>query len=175
MAKTPFSKFNLKVNASVVPVEFAGITFGVKQYLPLSDKLKFFTEVINESFEDNKNYPNPMRTKLFFVLGVFKYYTDISFTEKQLEDVFKLYDLIFSTGLWEEVVQNIPKAEMREIRRDLNEILDGIYSYSNSVMGVLENVNQNYDMTKLNIQNLTKELPKGEDLALVRDIVTKLG
>ena len=38
-------------------------------------------------------------------------YTNISFTEKQKEDVPKLYDAIYSSGLKDAVMKAIPEAE----------------------------------------------------------------
>jgi hypothetical protein len=60
------------------------------------------TKIINQSLDDN-GYYNPIRVKIFTVLEVVFAYTNLSFTAKQKENIFKLYDQLVSTGIFQEV------------------------------------------------------------------------
>jgi hypothetical protein len=72
-------------------------------------------------------------------------YTNISFTEKQKEDVCKLFDSITSSGLFTAVKDAIPLEEYDNLYYDMNGCVSAIYNYKNSVMGILENITTDYD------------------------------
>ena len=92
MAKPTFAKFGLKVDQSVKKVVFNEQEFEVKQYLPIEEKLELISNIVNNSIDDN-GYYNPMRVYIHTIIEVILAYTNISVTEKQKEDVVKLYDL----------------------------------------------------------------------------------
>ena len=47
MAKVAFSKLGLKVNQDIKTIEFNGQNIEVKQYLPIQDKLRLISNIIN--------------------------------------------------------------------------------------------------------------------------------
>ena len=49
MAKLAFSKLGLKVNNQVVNISYNDNDIEIKQYLPINDKLKLISDVINNS------------------------------------------------------------------------------------------------------------------------------
>ena len=53
MAKPTFAKFGLKVDQSVKKVVFNEQEFEVKQYLPIEEKLKIISDIINNSLDNN--------------------------------------------------------------------------------------------------------------------------
>jgi hypothetical protein len=104
MAKVPFSKLQTTVNNAVKVLSFSNkageeVCFEVKQYLPYKDKIELVSNIINYSIDDN-GYYNPMRVQLYSTLEVVYAYTNLSFTEKQKEDLFKLYDLLVGTNIF---------------------------------------------------------------------------
>jgi hypothetical protein len=104
MAKVAFSKLDTKICDSVCDVCYTNakgenIYYEVKSYLPITDKIELISNVINLSADEN-GYYNPIRIKIFTVLEVVQKYTNLSFTEKQKENPFKLYDLLVSTGIF---------------------------------------------------------------------------
>ena len=124
MAKPTFAKFGLKVDQSVKLVKFNEQEFEIKQYLPVENKLELISEIVNQSIDDN-NFANPARVEIFTIIEIVKGYTNISFTEKQLEDPLKLYDLIVSSELSKLVRDNMCSDEFDFIitttNCDLNE------------------------------------------------------
>ncbi len=68
------------------------------QYLPAQDKYDLLMITLQKSLE-NGAY-NEFKLNLYFELNLVYMYTNISFTEKQREDEFKLYDTLESNGFY---------------------------------------------------------------------------
>lgn len=179
MAKVPFSKLEAKINGSdcintYYNTKGEEIKYEVKQYLPLEEKIDLVQRVINQSVDDNGFY-NPMRVKLYLVLEVVYAYTNLSFTAKQKEDPFKLYDLLVSTGIFYEIVDHIREKDWSEIQENVWKTIENIYAYRNSVMGILENISADYSNLDLDATEIQSKLADPNNMALLRDVLTKLG
>lgn len=173
MAKLAFSKLGLKTNNQVVNIYYNEQTIEVKQYISVNDKLKLISDIINKSVDEH-SFSNPVKVNVFTALGVVEYYTNISFTEKQKEDPVKLYDLIQSNGLLGQILNVIPVEEYGELYRGIQESVDAIYTYRNSVMGILDNVSNDYDNVNVDV-NKTIEQIKNLDHSLLSEVMDKLG
>jgi hypothetical protein len=89
----------LKINSEVKTFDFCGQKVEVPQYLPARDKYDLLMITLQNSFEDG--IYNEFKLNLYFELNLVYMYTNISFTEKQREDEFKLYDNLKSNGFFE--------------------------------------------------------------------------
>jgi hypothetical protein len=174
MAKPTFAKFGLKVDQSVKKVVFNEQEFEVKQYLPIGNKLDLISNIVNNSIDDN-NFANPARIEIYTVIEIVKGYTNISFTEKQLEDVFKLYDLIVSSGLGKLIRENMCSDEFDFITVTVDATIAEIYEYKNSVMGILEAISADYSNLNLDASEIQSKLADPNNMALLKDVLTKLG
>lgn len=179
MAKVPFSKLQAAVDGCVTQITYCDksgkdICYEVKHYLPFREKLEMITKIINQSVDDSGFY-NPMRVKLYTVLEVVYAYTNLSFTEKQKEDPFKLYDLLVSTGIFMDVLKEIAEHDWADIQDNIKTTIDNIYKYRNSVLGILEAVSDDYSNLNLDVNQLQSQLANTENLDLLKDILTKLG
>lgn len=174
MAKLAFSKLGLKVNDLVNPLMFGENTIEVKMYLPLDDKIKLVQTILNNTVDD-KGYYNPIQLEVNKVIEVVTAYTNITFTEKQRENVSKLYDQLISSGLWGALRASIPHSEMEYIDGKLKSLIDNIYQYRNSAAGILENLNVDYEKLDGLSSEIQKNLSDKDNLALVRDVLTKMG
>lgn len=174
MAKISLNKLGLKIDDSVSIVKFNDQDIEVKHYLPVNEKLDLISAVINESADDLKFY-NVGKLEIFKVIEMVKHYTNINFTEKQLEDATKLYDLLDSTGLTSELFAVIPDAEKDFIEDVLFDTVDSIYKYQNSIMGILDIVTTDYKNLNFDVSELQKNISNPENLTLLKDVVTKLG
>jgi hypothetical protein len=174
MAKPTFAKFGLKVDQSVKLVKFNEQEFEVKQYLPVEDKLELISKIVNQSIDDN-NFANPARVEIFTIIEIIKGYTNISFTEKQLEDSLKLYDLIVSTGLDKLVRDNMCSDEFDFIITTTKATIDEIYKYRNSVLGILEAIQADYSNLNLDAMAIHDSLADPDNMGFLRDVLTKLG
>jgi len=180
MAKIAFSKLGLKKNTDVKIIKWNEQEIEVKQYLPIEDKLELVSRVMNQSIDDN-NYFNVARLQMFLVLEITFAYTNISFTDKQKEDLFKLYDLIVSSGLWNEIwsCRNedsaLPVDEYTDIYSWIHEMMTNIYEYKNSALGIMQAITADYENLNFDSQQIRDNLSNPENLTLVKDVLTKLG
>ena len=174
MAKISFTKFGLKPNNEIQQIEFNEQTIEVKQYLPVEEKLELITNVLELSHDSN-NFSNPIKVQVYTALEMIDKYTNISFTEKQKENPTKLYDLLNGNGLLEKIIKAIPQIEYDEVITGVYNTIDAVYTYQNSVLGILENISQDYSNVKFDVSEIQKQLAETENLGLIKDIVTKLG
>ena len=174
MAKVSLNKLNLKIDNSISTLKFNEQDIEVKQYLPINEKLDMISTIINESADETRFY-NVGKLDVFETIELIKHYTNITFTDKQLEDIPKLYDLVVSTGLYDMIYEAIPEIETVCVHKVLMDTVDSIYKYQNSVFGVLEAVTTDYENLKFDTAELQKNISNPENLTLLKDIVTKLG
>ena len=174
MAKLAFSKLGLKVNDTVNPLMFGENNIEVKMYLPLEDKITLVQTILNNTVDDN-GYYNPIQLEANKVIEVTAAYTNLSFTEKQRENIYKLYDQLVSSGFWGALSASIPHSEMSYINGKIETLIDNIYKYRNSAMGILENLNVDYEKLGAEATDIENQLSNKENLKLVRDVLTKMG
>lgn len=176
MAKIPFSKLKIKkVDDSIKTVEFEGQTIEVRQYLPIQEKLALISRVVELAHEQDSNFSNPVKADVYTNLEMFKAYTNISFTEKQLEDPAHLYDILLSSGLLEEVYVAIPSDETNAIVRGVTDSIAAFYKYQNSVLGLLDTISTDYSNLNFDLDKLKEKITDPEQLTLVKEVLTKLG
>ena len=179
MAKVPFSKLQAYIDGQVSQISYKDrnnkeVYYEVKHYLPFKDKLEMITKIINQSVDDNGFY-NPMRVKLYTVLEVVYAYTNLSFTEKQKEDPFKLYDLLISTGIFMDILKEIAQYDWIDIQDNIKTTIENVYNYRNSIHGILESLSTDYTNLDLDAAEIQKKLSDPENLELLKSVLTKLG
>mgnify|MGYP006916240342 CR=1 FL=1 len=174
MAKPTFTKLGLKKLNNVKTIQFNDNEIEVKQYLPVENKLKIITSVLENSADDN-NFANPVKVEVFFNLELIFGYTNITFTEKQKENMSKLYDLLEENGVIAAVVEAIPETEYNLLFDWTQETIDAFYSYRNSVLGILEAASADYSNLELDAEKLQKQIADPKNLTLLKDVMEKLG
>lgn len=174
MAKLAFSKLGLKNNNQVVNINYNEQTIEVKQYISVNDKLKLISDIINNTVDEH-SFCNPVKVKVYLLIGIIENYTNISFTEKQKEDIVKLYDLIQSNSLFDKILEAIPDEEFNDLLNSTWDSIDAIYTYNNSAMGVIENIGSNYKDMNLDVEEIQQKLANGENVEFLKEILNKLG
>lgn len=175
MAKLPFTKLGLKKNQEIKTLTWNEQIVEIKQYLPMQEKLQLMSKVINLSHDKDSNYSNPVKVDIYTKLNIIENYTNITFTDKQKEDVCKLYDLFKESGLMEEIFNAIPEQEIAEIENSIKKAIKSIYAYQNSVMGILDNVSSDYSNLNLDALNIQEALGDPNNLTLLKQVIDKLG
>lgn len=174
MAKIAFGKLGLTKNTSTTMINHNDQEIEVKQYLPVNEKLELISNVINLTADEN-NFANPVKVSVYAVLEIIEAYTNISFTEKQKEDPCKLYDLFSGSGLSSKILNAIPAVELAELLTGIDDSVEAVYKYRNSVMGVLEAVQGDYEGMNLDARNIQAAIADPENLALLKNVMTNLG
>lgn len=175
MAKVSLTKLGLKVNQDIKTIKFNEQIVEVKQYLPVNIKLELISNVINRILLENNNFINPIKIEVFTVIEMLYCYTNINFTEKQKEDIPKLYDLVVSSELWERIIEAIPEEEFDFVVEGVIKSIKEIYKYKNSAMGILENISTDYSNLDLEATEIQNKLNDPENMAFLKDVLTKLG
>ena len=133
--KVAYANMKLKTDTSVKTFEFSGQKVEVLQYLHAQDKYDLLMITLQKSLEDNLY--NEFKLNLYFELHLVYMYTNISFTEKQREDEFKLYDTLKSNGFYEKFFQVINEDEYNELFEQLNAIKNASFKNKRSVAGLI--------------------------------------
>lgn len=174
MAKLAYSKLNLKPDAATVSMPWGDYEVEVRKYLPLEDKVEMISRIVNQSVDDNGFY-NPLRVNLYLTLEVVYAYTNLSFTEKQKENPFKLYDALVSSGFVTNLMAMMNETELDEVRNFTYEVIENIYQFKNSALGILETISTDYSNLDLNASEIQQKLADPENLELLKGVLTKLG
>ena len=169
-----FTKLGLKKNQEIKTIVLNEQSVEVKQYLPMNDKLDLMGKVLTDS-QDENNFANPIKIEIFTNLYLIKFYTNITFTEKQWEDIPKLYDLLESNKVFDLIRESIPVDEINTIEEGIKKSADAVYTYRNSVMGVLDVVSANYGDLDLDAASIHDKISSAENIELLKDVLTKLG
>ena len=174
MAKIPFTKLQLKKINESKEFTYNDQVITVKQYLPIQEKLALISRVINAA-ADEYNFTNPVKLDMFLALEIVFTYTNLSFTEKQKEDIAKLYDLLEENKIFDKVIELIPEEEYDTLWEGVVELSESIYAYQTSVLGILDTVNRDYKDMDLEATKIQSELADPNNLTLLKDVLTKLG
>ena len=180
MAKIPFSKLDIKINTQIDKVSYSNTKnenyeIEVRCYLPIEEKMELISTILNKSVDDN-GYYNPVRLQIFTAVEMMYAYTNLTFSAKQKENVFKLYDQLISSGLFEQIVSKIPNKEWESIQTALTTIITNIYTYKNSMAGILDILTtEDYTNLQLDATKIQKLLGDPENMEFLKDVLTKLG
>lgn len=134
MAKVSFNKLKMKMDksvkkATIMDSEGNEVEIEVLRYLPLKEKIEIISNSVNTAIVNGV-----VREELLSaVLGVqlVQKYTNLSFTEKTLENSVTLYDILESNGVISVVEENMEELELEEIN-------SYIKSYSEQMIGAMK-------------------------------------
>ena len=137
MAKVTFASLKLKVRDDIREIDLGDKKIEVKQYLPAEDKYDLIMITLQESKEEGVY--NHFKMDMFFHLNMVFMYTNLQFTDKQKEDLIKLYDVLESNGIINAVVSAIPEEEYNYLFDTMETVAKARSKYDNSFAGILNN------------------------------------
>jgi hypothetical protein len=103
-----------------------------------------------------------------------KAYTNIVFTEKQLEDIPKLYDALILNDVWAFVEDKIPAIERQYIWDNILIMAEEITKYNNSILGVLKAISEDYSEMNLDASAIQEKFKDPETLPMVKQLLNGL-
>ena len=175
MAKISFTKLNKIKSMNPITTTIGDQTIEVEQYLPLEKKVDLITAVIEQSGNGEEGFFNIVKLEAYYIIEMIKAYTNISFTEKQLEDTTKLYDAIRLNDVWAGVADAIPEVEQDYIWENILALAREITTYNNSVLGVLKAVSNDRDALNFDVSEIMSQLTDPEAISLLKSMVDKTG
>ena len=174
MAKVSFTKLNKIKSLEPIDIKIGEETISVVQYLPLEKKLAIMQNIIEQAGNNEEGFYNIVKLTVFYTIEMLRVYTNISFTEKQLEDPQKLYDIIVLNNIWETVKDSIPEKERDYIWDNTCALAREITEYNHSALGILNLLSNDYDNLSLDTTDMVNKLSNVDNLKMLREILTKL-
>ena len=135
MGKVSYANMKLKVKNEVKTFKFQDNDIEVIQYLSSEDKYSLINITLQKSLEDG--FYNPLKLDVYFHLHLVYMYTDISFTEKQKEDEFKIFDTLKNNNFIDLMLENIPEDEYNYLLKIMEETIEKNEKYKNTVAGIM--------------------------------------
>lgn len=175
MAKLSFTKLNKIKSLPVAEIVIDDQKIIVEQYLPLEEKVNLITSVIEQSGNGEEGFFNIVKLEAYYIIEMIRAYTNISFTEKQLEDITKLYDAIKLNDIWSVVSEAIPESERKYIWDSILALAREITTYNNSVLGVLKAISNDRDNLNFDVKEIINEIKDPEALTLLKSMLDKTG
>lgn len=170
MASITFSKLNLKKKEEIKTIKFNEQEIEIKQYLPIQDKLNVIYNAISKT-EDENRFFNPVKLECYCTLEIVYAYTNIKFTDKQLEDEAKIFDLMEENGLIDVIFSAIPEEETSFVMNSCEEAAEAIYKFSNSAMGLVEYFINHQEQTTLDLTKILGNIQEPE----IKQLISNLG
>ena len=174
MVKVNVTKLNKIKSLDPIDIKIGEETISVVQYLPLEKKLAIMQNIIEQAGNNEEGFYNIVKLSVFYTIEMLRVYTNISFTEKQLEDPQKLYDIIVLNNIWETVKDSIPEKERDYIWDNTCALAREITEYNHSALGILKLMSDDYENLNFDVQEITEKLSDRTNLDLVRNLLTKL-
>ena len=175
MAKVNFTKLNKIKSLPVKEISIDDQKVLVEQDLPLEEKVNLITSVIEQSGNGEEGFFNIVKLEAYYIIEMLKAYTNISFTEKQLEDTTKLYDAIRLNDVWAAVEDAIPENEREYIWNNTLAMAREVTTYNNSVLGVLKAISSDREALNFDITELVDKIKDPEALATLKGLLGQTG
>ena len=175
MAKVPFTKLKCKINEDTIPIQIGEETIAVKQYLPIQEKLALISRVADYAHTQDANYSNPVKATVLRDLEIVYSYTNITFTDKQKEDIPKLYDMLYSCGALDKIIAAIPEKEYNIICKGIRDSIEAIYQYLNSIVGVIDTITKAQENATVDINTVQEGLEKLQNSPIIKDVLPLIG
>ena len=176
MAKLAFTKLSLGKNQEIKTFKYNNESIEVKQYLPVEDKLALIENVIDKAYDTQTEFCNTVKVNVFLLIETIQKYTNITFTEKQLEKPEKLIDLIVgNTEFFTAFLGALPEGEYEKLQNIAIDMIDKLYTYKNSVLGILDTVSQDYSQVNYDVNAIQEKITNPENLQLLKQIAPMIG
>ena len=175
MAKTTFSKLKLKMPGDIIAgnIVINEVDIPIKGYLTQQEKADLISFVLENSV-DSRGCFSPVRVETFWGIAIVKWYADIAFTDKQIFDAGKTYDILETNNVIGSVIEVIPTHEYEYLTDMMNETKADIERYNNSFAGMVAAAAGSANNMDTELTELLTKIQNGEgleQLAVVKDIV----
>lgn len=174
MAKVPFGKLDFKNTLKPITVEWRGVEIEIKQYLPMEDKAEFLQYLLETTIDPATNSSSPIRFEIYYNLGLVQWYCNIVMTDKQKEDLYKLYDMMQTSGFFAVVQNNIPETEARDMYMLAQKTVKSFEKYANSFAGTMTSISSDANNLGAQIDDMLSKVRDKEgleELAVIKDAI----
>lgn len=177
MAKVTFSKLGLKAKKETTSLKLTDdVILEIRDYLPIDEKSEFIQFIVNHALDQMTGCFSPVRVEVYFSVAVCKWYANIAFTDKQMMDISKTYDLLEENGVIDQIISTIPEDEIEFMKELVNDTVNDITRYNSSAAGIIQAMTTNASGLDTQITEILDKIKNGENLetlAVIKDVVGK--
>ncbi len=157
MTKVTYSSLKLKTKEEIKKIEDTDIE--IIQYLPIQDKIDLI-DITLQKAKEGRLY-NPIKVDMFFHLNLIYLYTNITFTDKQREDEYKLYDTLQSNGIINQVIAAMDENEYNGLLNMINEKIENELRYNTTaaaiISKIIDDLPKNAEAAQQIVENFDKD------------------
>ena len=128
--------------------------------------------------ENVENFVDEKQKEIIDIIGTtscLPWQSNISLTEKQKADVFKTFDLFVNSGLSAAIFDKINPYEYNQIKSWVHELINSIYVYKNSVVGIMDTIKEDFNLMDLDTEKLVERLGNKENIEFINELLNKMG
>jgi hypothetical protein len=165
MGKVTYSSLKLKIKEEIEEINFGDSKIEVQQYLPIQDKIDLI-DITLQKAKEGRLY-NPIKVDMFFHLNLIYLYTNITFTDKQREDEYKLYDSLQSNGIISQVVAAMDENEYNGLLNMINEKIENELRYNTTAAAIISKIIDDLPKNAEAAQQIVNNFDKSKYQAVV--------
>lgn len=165
MGKVTYSSLKLKIKEEIEEINFGDSKIEVQQYLPIQDKIDLI-DITLQKAKEGRLY-NPIKVDMFFHLNLIYLYTNITFTDKQREDEYKLYDSLQSNGIISQVVAAMDENEYNGLLNMINEKIENELKYNTTAAAIISKIIDDLPKNAEAAQQIVNNFDKSKYQAVV--------
>lgn len=147
----------------------------IKTWLPTHELLQLISRIVNKSVDEH-DYCNPCRVKIVCEVEMVLTCSNIEVPDYEDADICEIYDYLYANKIIEAVADATRATGLWDMVTDsVNEVVDSVYKYSNSARGIIRGITTDLENVQFDAEEIQEKLGNPENLALLKDILTKLG
>lgn len=147
----------------------------IKTWLPTHDLLQLISRIVNRSVDEH-DYCNPCRVKIVSEVEMVLACSNVEVPDYENADVCEIYDYLYANEIIDAVTAATKETGLWWMVMDsVNEVVDSVYKYSNSARGIIRGITSDLEDVQFDAEAIQEKLGNPENLALLKDILTKLG
>lgn len=157
-----------------VKSKFSGVM--VKTNITTQERLECAKNVADLLGVDNTNVFNIIKFEACVAVEMCMMFTNLAFSDEDLEDYGKLYDKLRDNGFVDEFYYLLLNGQDKGHTYHLVEdVVMALYDYKNTAYGIMEGITSKYKNEEMDLERITESIKDPEALPLLKDIITKLG
>jgi hypothetical protein len=136
MAKLGLSKLNLNKKQDIKIVNFEGNEIEVLQYLDIASKSGLINAAVRGSVIDG--IVDEILLDAYLHLFIVERYTNISFTQKQRENLLETFDLLDSNKFFDVIIEGMAENEYEYIFTMAKRLMNSLNEYNKNVVSIFK-------------------------------------
>ena len=123
------------IPAKTKTIEYNGHEINVLQYIPSIDRYQLIKNVMEMSFENG--FYNLIKMDVHFHVALAIVYTDLEFTDEELDEQSDIYDWLSASGLMNKILEAIPQRQYESLYTDLLKSIEEDMKYRHTFAGLI--------------------------------------